>query len=75
MRIVELTEQSRKNLQENLLKRNPNQYTEYEERVAEILQRVRQEGDRAILDLTERFDGAVLTPEMLLVTEEEIEDA
>lgn len=75
MRIVELTEQSRKNLQENLLKRNPNQYTEYEERVAEILQRVRQEGDRAVLDLTERFDGAVLTPETLLVTEEEIEDA
>ena len=75
MRIVELNEESKKNLQENLLKRSPNQYTEYEDRVADILAQVRKRGDEAILEYTERFDGANLTPETLAVTEEEIQEA
>ena len=33
MRIVKLTEESRKNLLEELLKRSPNQYGEYEAKV------------------------------------------
>ena len=37
MRIVYLDDASRKNLLEDLLKRSPNQYGEYEQKVGEIL--------------------------------------
>jgi histidinol dehydrogenase len=43
--------------------------------VAEILGRVRQEGDEALVDLTERFDGANLRESGLRVRPEEIESA
>ena len=49
MRIVELNEQTKTNLLEDLLKRSPNQYTQYENTVAEIIQRVKTEKDAAIL--------------------------
>lgn len=75
MRIIELTAESRKNIQENLLKRSPNQYTEYEARVADILTQVREQGDEAVLAFTARFDGAELTSNTLQVTEEEIAEA
>ncbi len=45
------------------------------ESVAEILQAVRERGDEALIELTERFDGARLTPEALRVTEGEFVDA
>lgn len=75
MRIIELTAESRKNIQENLLKRSPNQYTEYEARVADILTQVREQGDEAVLAFTARFDGAELTADTLQVTEDEIAEA
>ena len=34
MRILKLDENTKKNVLEDLLKRSPNQYTEYEERVS-----------------------------------------
>jgi len=43
------------------------------EDVAEILRRVRQEGDRAVLEYTERFDKAELGPEQLRVDPRELE--
>ena len=43
MRIVELTAESRENILEELLKRSPNQYGEYEATVNEIIQQVRKE--------------------------------
>ncbi|MGN0307627.1 MAG: histidinol dehydrogenase [Lachnospiraceae bacterium] len=75
MRIVELTAQSRENILEELLKRSPNQYGEYEATVNEIIQQVRKEKDAAILDYTRRFDQWQPTSETLRVTPEEIQEA
>lgn len=46
-----------------------------EEKVKVIIQRVRQEGDQALLDYSREFDGVSLSREDLLVQEAEIEDA
>lgn len=43
-----------------------------EERTRAILEHVRTQGDAALLELTERFDGAKLTAEQLAVTQAEI---
>ena len=60
---------------EDLLKRSPNQYAEYEERVAAILLEVKEKKDIAIFDFTKRFDGADITSETIEVPEEEIKEA
>lgn len=75
MRIQRLDENTKKNILENLLKRSPNQYTEYEERVASILAEVKANRDAAIFEFTKRFDGAEITAETLEVTEAEIKEA
>ena len=75
MRIVKLTEETKKNILENLLKRSPNQYGAYEAAVNEIIENVRQKGDAALFEYTEKFDKARLTPETIRVKEEEIEEA
>src|SRR5882762_10137070 len=43
-----------------------------EERTRAILEQVRAQGDAALLELTERFDGAKLNPEQLAVTQAEV---
>ena len=75
MRIQKLDESSKKNLLEDLLKRSPNQYTEYEERVAAILQTVKAEKDKAIFEYTKQFDGVEISADNIRVTEAEIEEA
>ena len=75
MRIIKLTEQSKKNILEDLLKRSPNNYDEYQEKVNEILADVRKNGDKAEFEYTRKFDRAELTPDTLYVTEEEIKEA
>ncbi|MBP3462825.1 MAG: histidinol dehydrogenase [Tyzzerella sp.] len=75
MRIQKLDESSKKNLLEDLLKRSPNQYTEYEDRVAAILQTVKSEKDKAIFDYTKQFDGVEISTDTIRVTETEIEEA
>ena len=45
MRIQYLDHTTKKNLLENLLKRSPNQYVEYEKAVMDILGRVKEEGE------------------------------
>lgn len=75
MRILKLTEETRKNLQEDLLKRSPNSYTEYEARVNEIIGQVRKGRDEAVFSYTKQFDGAELSPETVLVSREEVEEA
>ncbi len=75
MRIVYLDDASRKNLLEDLLKRSPKQYGEYEQKVGEILKQVKEEGDQAVFAFTERFDGAKIDASNIEVTEEEIEEA
>ncbi len=75
MRIVELNAESKKDLLENLLKRSPNNYGEFEGRVNDIIQNVREKKDEAIFDYTKRFDGADINSGNILVTEEEIREA
>lgn len=75
MRILELTESTRKNILENLLKRSPSQYGQYEAAVNDIITQIRERGDVALLEYTERFDHCTLTPDTLEVTEEEIRQA
>ena len=75
MRIVKLTEKERADILENLLKRRPNQYGEYEETVNEILETVKEKRDEALFDYTKKFDGVEITPETIRVTEEEIKEA
>ena len=75
MNIINLTKETRVDLLESLLKRSPNQYSEYEKTVAEIVETVRREKDEALLSYTEKFDHICLTPETMRVTKEEIEEA
>ena len=75
MRIQKLDENTKKNLLEDLLKRSPNQYPEYEARVAAILEAVKKDRDQAIFAFTKKFDGADISAENLIVTEEEIQEA
>ncbi|MDE5748915.1 MAG: histidinol dehydrogenase, partial [Acetatifactor sp.] len=75
MRIVELTEGTRKNVLNDLLKRSPNNYSEYEGTVNEILAAVKTGGDKALFEYTLKFDKYRLTPENIRVTPEEIREA
>lgn len=75
MRIVTLTEETKSNLLENLLKRSPNNYGQYEQAVAEILEEVRVHKDQAVFDYTKKFDHAKIDASNFIVTEEEIKEA
>lgn len=75
MRIQRLDDSTKKNLLEDLLKRSPNQYTEYEERVATILSNVKTNKDEALFAYTKQFDGVELSKDSIRVTEEEIKEA
>ena len=75
MRIVKLTKETTENILENMLKRSPGQYGEYEARVQEILSRVKEQKDEAVFSYTRQFDRADIGPENVRVTEEEIREA
>lgn len=75
MRIIELTGETKKNILNDLLKRSPNHYGEYEETVNDIIRQVRERGDEAVFAYTEQFDQCRLTAENLVVTEAEIAEA
>lgn len=75
MRIQKLNSDTKKNLLEDLLKRSPNNYGQYEASVKEILDKVKEEKDAAIFAYTAKFDGAELTADTIEVTDAEIEEA
>ena len=75
MRIVQLNEASLKDLLAGLLKRDPNNYTEYTNQVQEIVDGVKEKGDEALFAFTEKFDGARVSADNIRVTQEEIEKA
>ena len=75
MRIVRLTEQTKGDLLNNLVKRSPDQYDEYEQTVKEILSQVRQRGDAAVIEYTNRFDSERINTSNIRVSPEEIEAA
>ena len=75
MRIVELTRQTRKNILNDLLKRSPNNYGQYEATVNDIIKNVRENGDKALFEYTLAFDKFPLSGENIKVTKEEIKEA
>ena len=75
MRIMTLTEETKKDILENLLKRSPNQYGTFEAAVGEIVAAVKEKGDQALFAYTEKFDHARLDKTTVQVTEEEIREA
>jgi len=75
MKIVALSNETKQSILDDLLKRSPNNYTEYEATVNEIIENVKANGDKAVFDYTLKFDKFALTPENIKVTKEEIADA
>lgn len=75
MKILKLTDDTRNNLLENLLKRSPNSYGAYEEQVNNIIREVRAKRDEAVFAYTKQFDGADIGAGNVLVTEEEVQKA
>lgn len=75
MRILKLTKETQNNILENLLKRSPNSYSEFESRVNDIIQNVREKRDEAVFEYTLKFDGATIDQDNIRVTEEEIKEA
>lgn len=75
MRSLKLTDETRNNILEDLLKRSPNAYGEFEARVNEIITNVRERRDEAVFAYTKQFDGADITADNVLVTEDEINEA
>lgn len=75
MRIIELNDTTRNNLLDNLLKRSPNSYGQYEQTVNEIIEQVRTKGDEALFGYTLKFDKCEITADNVKVTDEEIKEA
>ena len=75
MRIVNLTEETRKNILKDLLKRSPSNFGSYADTVEKIVNDVRDRGDEALFGYTKQFDKANINAGNVLVTKEEIEYA
>ena len=75
MKIIQLTEESKNNILEDLLKRSPNSYGRFEASVNEIIATVKEKKDQALFSYTKQFDGADINTSNFLVTDEEIKEA
>ena len=75
MRIQKLNKDTKQNLLEDLLKRSPNSYGQYEASVQSILNEVKEKKDEAVFAFTRKIDGAEISADNILVTEAEIEEA
>ncbi len=75
MRIVKLTDETKNNLLESLLKRSPNSYSQYEKTVNDIIEDVRTRKDEAIFEYTMKFDKCEMSADRIRVTKEEIQEA
>ena len=75
MRTLKLTENTKKELLGNLLNRNPGSYTEYENTVNEIINDIRNNGDKALFEYTAKFDKCTLNASCIKITDDEIKEA
>ena len=75
MRTLKLTEETKKELLGNLLNRNPGSFSEYENIVNDIIENVRNNGDKALFEYTSKFDKCQLDKDSVKVTAQEIKDA
>jgi histidinol dehydrogenase len=62
-------------LQDTLRRRSTNSFSEQQAKVDKIVADIRERGDEALFEYTERFDGVKLTEDTVTVTEEEIKEA
>lgn len=75
MKTIKLTEDTRRDILDKLLKRSPNNYSEYENVVADIVSDVRTNGDQAVFEYTRKFDKWEIYSGNIRVTEAEIDEA
>lgn len=75
MRIVELNQDTKKDILNNLLRRSPDNYGSYEATVKEIVEDVHINKDAALFKYTEKFDKASINKDNIKVTKEEIDEA
>lgn len=76
MKIFTLTEESKTDILENLLKRSPNSYGKFEKPGSRDHRKMYgQKKDAALFDYTRRFDGADISADTILVTDAEIKEA
>ena len=75
MRILDVNKDTIDELLSRLLKRSPTNYTQYESVVADVIAKVRAEGDAAVFAYTKKFDGADINASNIVVTDAEIEEA
>ena len=75
MRIVRLTEDTKKEALEALIGRSPSGYEEQEKAVREIIEEIRTRGDEALFAYEKKFDRCDLTKDTIRVSREEIEEA
>lgn len=75
MRIINLNEDTKNTLLEQLIKRSPASYGQYEQTVNEIIENVKENRDKALFDYTQKFDHCAITSETIRVTEDEIKEA
>lgn len=75
MRTIKLTDDTKKDLLNSLLKRSPNNYGQYEAAVADIISNVREKRDEAVFAYTEKFDRCRIDASTIRVKPEEIAKA
>lgn len=75
MKIINLTKETKQGILDGLLKRSPNNYSEYEGTVNEIIANVKAKGDQALFDYTLKFDKFALNADNIKVTRAEIDEA
>ena len=75
MKTVRLNAQTEMELQDTLRRRSTNSFSEQQGKVDKIVADIRERGDEALFEYTERFDGVKLTEDTVTVTEEEIKEA
>lgn len=75
MKIINLTSESKLNILNDLLKRSPNNYGQYETIVSDIIASVKENGDQTLFELTKKFDKCEIDASTIKVTEDEIKEA
>ena len=60
MKITRVTKDAVDTLLDDLLKRSPNNYSGYADKVQAIIDDVRERKDEALFEMTRKFDGAEL---------------
>ncbi len=75
MKIRRLNENTRKEILKELSGRSHSGNDDYAKTVNEIIDNVRENGDKAVFEYTKKFDGADISSDNFIVTKEEIDEA